>query len=24
LEECGMLQEFIQRNEIHIKGINWK
>jgi hypothetical protein len=24
LEECEMLQEFMQRNEIHIKGINWK
>jgi hypothetical protein len=24
LEECEMLQEFIQRNEIHIKGVNWK
>jgi hypothetical protein len=24
LEECEKLQEFMQRNEIHIKGIKWK
>jgi hypothetical protein len=24
LEECRMLQEFMQRNEIHIRGIKWK
>jgi hypothetical protein len=24
LEECEMLQDFMQRNEIHIKGIKWK
>jgi hypothetical protein len=24
LEECEMLQELMQRNEVHIKGIKWK
>jgi hypothetical protein len=24
LEECEMLQDFIQRNEVCIKGIKWK
>jgi hypothetical protein len=24
LEECEMLQEFMQRNEVRIKGINWR
>jgi hypothetical protein len=24
MEECGLFQEFIQRNEIRIKGIRWK
>jgi hypothetical protein len=24
LEECEMLQEFMQRNEVHIKGVKWK
>jgi hypothetical protein len=23
LEECGRLQEFLQRNEVHIKGVKW-
>jgi hypothetical protein len=24
LEECGKLQEFMQRNEVRIKGVKWK
>jgi hypothetical protein len=24
LEECGTLQEFMRRNEVRIKGVNWK
>jgi hypothetical protein len=24
LEECAVFQEFMQRNETHIKGVSWK